>query len=107
MSRDRQTRWWRRLHALAELAGDSQQKDIAETVGVSAAAVTGWKKGTPPSIENVIAAARAYGVDPLDLVRIAFLEDEESAPKAPAPRGRRRSKIELSPRDDIPGLDRH
>jgi transcriptional regulator with XRE-family HTH domain len=106
MSRGKQTRWWRRLHALAELAGDSQQKDIAETLGVSAAAITNWKQGQPPKAENVIAAARAYGVDPMELMRIAFLEEEESGPKAPAPRGRRRPKIGLSPRDDIPGLDR-
>jgi transcriptional regulator with XRE-family HTH domain len=106
MSGEKQTRWWRRLHALAELAGDSQQKDIAETLGVSAAAVTGWKQGQPPKPANVIAAARAYGVDPMELMRIAFLEDE-SGPKAPAPRGRRRPKIDLAPRDDIPGLDRH
>jgi hypothetical protein len=68
-TKEKQTSWWRRLRALAELAGDSQQKDIAETLGVSASAVTSWRQGKPPSPENVQAAARAYGADPRELMR--------------------------------------
>lgn len=101
--------WWRRLVALAELAGDRHQQDIAATLGVSEAAVSGWKHGTPPSPENVKAAARAYGADPLELMGIAYLSEGESpkgGPKVPtatsardpAPRGRGAAEL----RDRIP-----
>jgi transcriptional regulator with XRE-family HTH domain len=79
----KQSAWWGRLLALAELAGDRTQQDIAETLGVSAAAVTGWKQGTPPSPNNVKAAARAYHVDALELLRIAFLDGEEPTKRTP------------------------
>ena len=67
------TPWYRRLLALAELAGDHEQQDIARALGISGAAITRWKQGTPPSPENVKAAARVYGVDPLELLGIAYI----------------------------------
>lgn len=77
--------WWRRLAALAELAGDRHQQDIARTLGVSEAAVSGWRHGTPPGPENVKAAARAYGADALELMAIAYGlhegETEKDGPK--------------------------
>jgi transcriptional regulator with XRE-family HTH domain len=74
--------------ALAELAGDHTQQDIARTLNVSESTVTGWKEGRPPKPGNVIAAAKAYGVDALELMRIAYLsEDGEADPPA---KGRQR-----------------
>jgi transcriptional regulator with XRE-family HTH domain len=87
MNAPKETKWWRRLRALAELAGDSQQKQIAETLGVSPAAVTSWRHGQPPSPDNVKAAAHAYGVDPLELMGIAYLDDEEAGDAGKAARG--------------------
>lgn len=79
--------WYRRLLALAELAGDQTQQDIAQTLGVSKSAVTGWKEGTAPRPEQVKAAASAYGADALELMRIAYLDpDEEPHPKRRPPR---------------------
>jgi transcriptional regulator with XRE-family HTH domain len=69
--------WYRRLLALAELAGDQTQQDIAQTLGVSKSAVTGWKEGTAPRPEQVKAAATAYGVDALELLRIAYLDSDD------------------------------
>jgi transcriptional regulator with XRE-family HTH domain len=65
------TAWYRRLVALAELKGDITQRDIAQRLGVSDAAVSLWKNGRPPKWESVIAAAEAYDFDPLELMRIA------------------------------------
>jgi transcriptional regulator with XRE-family HTH domain len=53
--------WWRRLLALAELAGDLEQKDIANRLGVSPAAVSDWKnRGTELDPNQLRKAARAY-----------------------------------------------
>lgn len=76
MNRSKPTRWWRRLSAVAELAGDSQQKDIAESLGVSAAAVTKWRQGQLPSPQVVIRAAQVYSQDPQELMAIAFIDSE-------------------------------
>jgi transcriptional regulator with XRE-family HTH domain len=75
------TPWYRRLMALAELNGDRTQQDVAHTLGVSKAAVTSWKGGTRPDPEQVKAAARAYGADPLELMRIAYLDGDAEKPK--------------------------
>jgi transcriptional regulator with XRE-family HTH domain len=61
-------------------------RDVAHTLGVSKSAVTSWKEGTRPNPEQVKAAAAAYGVDPLELLHIAYLSDGN--PKA-APKKRR------------------
>jgi transcriptional regulator with XRE-family HTH domain len=106
MTAPKETKWWRRLRALAELAGDSQQKQIAETLGVSAAAVTSWRHGQPPSPDNVKAAAHAYGVDPVELLAIAYLDEELEGGKAAAGvtrklrTTRRKVPIELAVRYD-------
>lgn len=81
------TNWWKRLTALAELAGDGTQQEIAETLQVSPAAVSGWRHGGPPRPETVLAAARAYDADPLDLLRIAFIEDEQPVQRRKNARG--------------------
>lgn len=103
MSKAQESRWWRRLRALGELAGDTRQQDIAERLGVSEAAVSGWKRGTPPRAETIVVAAEAYGVDPVELFRIAFV-DEEPEPDPPKARRPRtpRPKIPLEPRQDMP-----
>jgi len=49
------TRWYQRLLDLAELHGDHDQQQIARAVGVTNGTVTGWKHGTPPKPDWVIA----------------------------------------------------
>src|SRR5699024_6811573 len=79
MPKQRGSRWYQRLAAHAELAGDHQQQDIAHTMGVSKSAVTAWaNEGTPPSPESILAAAEAYGFDPLEQFRLAYLPDDEN-----------------------------
>lgn len=82
----KQTRWWQRLLDLAELHGDHEQQQIARAIGVGNSTVNGWKKGTLPRAESVLAAAKHYGVDPLELLRIAYLSEDED----PDPKDRRR-----------------
>jgi transcriptional regulator with XRE-family HTH domain len=66
------SRWYERLLNLAELHGDHDQQEIARAIGVSKGTVSNWKQGTPPTAQSVIAAARHYGVEPLELLRIAY-----------------------------------
>jgi transcriptional regulator with XRE-family HTH domain len=75
------TRWYQRLLDLSELHGDHDQSSIADAIGVTKGTVTGWKQGTPPKPDSVLAAAEHYGVDPLELLRIAYLPDREPKPK--------------------------
>lgn len=75
-----ETPWYRRLREIAEHAGDHDQQSIAIRLGVSNAAVTGWKQGTLPTWQNILNAARAYGQEPHALL-IAVLP--EFAPKPP------------------------
>lgn len=82
---DKQTRWWRRLTALAELNGDHTQQEIAETLGVSPGAVSGWRYGRPPRAETVVHAAEVYGVDPGELLILTFIDP--AAAKTRRPRG--------------------
>jgi transcriptional regulator with XRE-family HTH domain len=70
--RQRPTRWYQRLVALGDVAGDHTQQDIATRLGVSPGAVSAWKRGTLPAIETVLAAARAYGVDEIELIRVVY-----------------------------------
>ena len=83
------TPWYRRLLALAELHGDHDQQQIAHAIGVTKGTVTGWKQGTPPKPDSVLAAAKHYGVDPLELLRIAYLDGDEPA-EEPKPKNRRK-----------------
>lgn len=78
---DTPTRWWKRLIALAELHGDHTQQEIAETLGVSPGAVSGWRYGRPPRAETVVHAARTYDTDPVELLKLVFV-DTDPAPKA-------------------------
>lgn len=80
---DRPTPWYRRLLALAELAGDRNQQDIAQAMGISKSTVTGWKEGTAPRPDQVKMAARVYGADPLELMRLAYLSDGDEPKEAP------------------------
>ncbi len=80
--RRRKNCWYERILELAELKGDYDQVRIAQTVGVTKGTVTNWKKGKPPTPENVIAVARAYGVDEMEMLRIAYLPDYEEQPEA-------------------------
>jgi hypothetical protein len=50
--------------------------------------VSAWKRGVPPGIDAVISAARAYGVDVIELICITYGIDR-SAQKEPAPPGER------------------
>lgn len=101
-SEHKQTPWFRRLLALAELKGDIRQEDIADRIGVSPGAVSSWKKGTLPKWEQVIDAARAYGVDELELLRIAYLPDH---PPGRTPKDRTRGgnpeNISIPPRHPL------
>lgn len=106
------TRWWRRLHALAELHGDVQQQEIARRLGVSDGAVAGWREGRPPKPENVKAAAIAYGADYAELLLIAYpLDDEGNHPHSGKVRvgvrkirGRQKNGSNLAVRADKPPL---
>jgi transcriptional regulator with XRE-family HTH domain len=87
--------WWRRLIDLAELAGDvdgygcPSQQDIARRIGVSDAAVSGWKWGTEPRPDAVRKAAKAYhdflpcNTDELlrELLEIAYMSEPEEPEK--------------------------
>jgi transcriptional regulator with XRE-family HTH domain len=75
VGRPKQTPWFRRLIALAELKGHRTQQEIADGLHVSDTAVGRWRDGKPPKPENVKSAARAYGVDALERMRIAYLSD--------------------------------
>ena len=77
----RETPWYKRLMALAEIKGDHTQQDVATALGVSKSAVTAWKQGTRPDPEQVKMAARVYDADLLDLLRIAYVEEEEKPKK--------------------------
>jgi transcriptional regulator with XRE-family HTH domain len=68
--------------ALAELHGDHTQQDVARTLGVSKGAITSWKQGIRPDREQVKTAARVYGVDLLELLRIAYVDGDEAAQKS-------------------------
>ena len=91
----KRTPWYRRLVALAELQGDTAQQDIAERLGVSPGAVSGWKEGRPPKPESVKAAARAYGADYTELLLIAYPPDDDESPRMPQPRNPRKPKRPL------------
>jgi transcriptional regulator with XRE-family HTH domain len=83
------SRWYERLLALAELHGDHDQKGIARAIGVSKGTMTNWKQGAAPTAQSVIAAARHYGVDPLELLRIAYDLDPPNCGKRNAIKVRR------------------
>lgn len=63
-----ETAWWRQLRILANRSGDHNQQDIASRLGVSNAAVTGWKQGVLPTWQNILNAAMLYDTDPHDLL---------------------------------------
>jgi transcriptional regulator with XRE-family HTH domain len=67
------SRWYGVVLRLAAIQGDLEQIRIAERIGVTKGTVSGWKNGTPPKPETVIATAEAYGVDPVQLLAIAYL----------------------------------
>jgi transcriptional regulator with XRE-family HTH domain len=69
-----ETAFYKRLRTIAARAGDHDQQSIAARLGVSNAAVTGWKKGTPPTWQSILKAARAYGEEPYHLLQIAVPE---------------------------------
>lgn len=69
---DQETAWWQRLRELADRRGDHAQQDIAARLGVSNAAVTGWKQGVPPTWQSILKAAVAYGEDPHELLVAAL-----------------------------------
>jgi hypothetical protein len=60
---------------------------VANTLGVSKATITNWKGGMRPVPERIIDAARVYGADALELLRLAYLEDRpKQKPKKRPPR---------------------
>jgi transcriptional regulator with XRE-family HTH domain len=69
----------------------SQPRNVErnEAIGVTKGTVTGWKRGTPPHPQSVLAAAEHYGVDPLEMLRIAYLDGDEPA-EEPKPKNRRK-----------------
>lgn len=52
------TRWWKYVTATA---GNVQNTDIADRVGIDKSNVTRWSKGSRPAVEFVLKFARAYG----------------------------------------------
>lgn len=67
-----ETAWWQCLRKLADRHGDYNQQDIATRLGVSNAAVTGWKQGVLPTWQNILNAAHAYSQDAHDLLVTAL-----------------------------------
>ncbi|KLO31614.1 hypothetical protein ABW16_01955 [Mycolicibacter heraklionensis] len=84
MAEPQKTRWWKRISALAELHGDHTQQEIAESLGVSPGAVTGWRYGRPPRAETVVRAAEVYGVDPGELLILTFIDPKKGKPRRSA-----------------------
>jgi transcriptional regulator with XRE-family HTH domain len=72
MSRYRLSPNTRFYSKLRELAPDQEQRQIAAALGASPATVSTWKRGTPPRIEAVITAARVYGVDEIELIKLVY-----------------------------------
>ena len=67
-----ETAWWQILRKLVDQHGDHNQQDIAARLGVSNAAVTGWKQGILPTWQNILNAAHAYREDPHALLVTAL-----------------------------------
>lgn len=101
---ERPTGWWKWL---CDAAGEVQQKEIAERLGVSPGAVTGWKNGAPPNPASVIAAAREYGprvgTELADLFLIAYTDTDTMSEEVPKNDGGRKEEP-LRPRPDAPPL---
>lgn len=53
-----ETRWWKYV---TDTAGDVQNKDIADRVGIDRSNVTRWSQGSKPAVEFVLKFARSYG----------------------------------------------
>lgn len=69
-TRTRRRRLFRAINvrALRVEAGLSQI-ELAERVGVSQAAVSGWENGAPPSLQSLQALARGLGCPTTELLR--------------------------------------
>jgi transcriptional regulator with XRE-family HTH domain len=62
-------------------AGDQTQQDIAERLGVSKTAVTGWKQGLLPRWELVKTAARVLATPSCCALRLWCFTDQVRAPR--------------------------
>lgn len=68
--------WWEYVE---RLAGDDDQKTIAEKVGIDQSSISRWKSSGPGKAENVAALARAYGRPVLEAFVVAgFLSAVEA-----------------------------
>lgn len=71
-----QTRWWKYV---VSVAGDIQNKDIADEVGIDKSNVTRWSKGSRPAVEFALKFARAYNQSVVvALTEAGYITDEES-----------------------------
>ena len=46
---------------VTRIAGDQQNREIAQSIGVDASAISRWRAGEQPRVKTVIAFARGYG----------------------------------------------
>lgn len=102
---ERPTAWWKWLRAAA---GEAQQQEIADSLGVSGGAVTTWKNGVRPNPEAVLAAAKVYGprvgISAGKLLELAYVDDGDSGELPKGGAARKGGPESLRTRPDAPAL---
>lgn len=73
----------RYVRAAAALNRLYEDTEIAEAVGVSRGAVSGWWRGSQPTVDTIYRLAGATGLSPDELTR--FVYQEGPAPALPEP----------------------
>jgi transcriptional regulator with XRE-family HTH domain len=60
---------------VTRIAGDQQNREIAQSIGVDASAISRWRAGEQPRVRTVIAFARGYGRPAVEaLIAAGYLE---------------------------------
>jgi transcriptional regulator with XRE-family HTH domain len=60
---------------VTRIAGDRQNREIAQSIGVDASAISRWRAGEQPRVKTVIAFARGYGRPAVEaLIAAGYLE---------------------------------
>jgi transcriptional regulator with XRE-family HTH domain len=60
---------------VTRIAGDQQNREIAQSIGVDASAISRWRAGEQPRVKTVIAFARGYGRPAVEaLIAAGYLE---------------------------------
>lgn len=60
---------------VTRIAGNQQNREIAQSIGVDASAISRWRAGEQPRVKTVIAFARGYGRPAVEaLIAAGYLE---------------------------------